>query len=65
MVSTKEMKEAEDKNINIKFTDGEIWKKRHCDSYQWDEDESEELMLELGNFLIKQLGITSPLVCFI
>ena len=59
MVSTKEMKEAEGKNINIKFTDGEIWKKRHCDSYQWNEDESEELMLELGNFLIKQSEIES------
>lgn len=59
MVSTKEMKEAEGKNINIKFIDGEIWKKRYCDSYQWDEDESEELMLELGNFLIKQSEIES------
>lgn len=34
MVSIKEMKEAEGKNINIKFIDGEIWEKRHCDSYQ-------------------------------
>ena len=59
MVSTKEMKEAEGKNINIKFIDGEIWEKRYCDSYQWDEDESEELMLELGNFLIKQSEIES------
>ncbi|MGP1598960.1 hypothetical protein [Peptoanaerobacter stomatis] len=59
MVTTKEMKKCRGKNIKIKFTDGEIWEKRYCDSYQWDEDESEELMLELGNFLIKQSEIES------
>jgi hypothetical protein len=59
MVSTKEMKEAEGKNIKIKFTDGEIWEKRYCDSYQWDEDESEELMLEFDNILVKQSEIES------
>ena len=51
MVSIKEMKSCENKNINLYFTDGEVWKNRKCLFFEEglvEEDEESALIFKAG-----------------
>ena len=45
MITLEQMSKAEDKHINLYFTDGDVWKNKKCVSFENSGDEDEEYAL--------------------